>query len=1304
MATQTQTRSESLARLSVRGKLYQKGGSTDTLLKRLKAVRAELSEMDQDYCDVSSLEDVRKELVSPALMLHKDKAVKAYVACCLADMLRLYAPNAPYTQTELRDIFQFFIHQLTVGLAKPSSPQYSEHFYLLESLSHIKSVVLVCDLTNADELMTEYFKGFFEQARPDLSKNVELCMNDILVALIDECQTLPIEVLELLLANFSPKAIKHNPAAHRMTAEICSATADKLQKYVAQYFTEVIVSASREDDQDERMEALQSAHALILQINRSVPALLLNVVPQLEEELRAEDAQLRIMATKVLGQMFAERPSSVGAGGDLATKYAATWKAWLGRANDKSATLRTVWVEATKNLLIHHPELRKDLTPILEQKLLEPDERVRAAMAKTLGSLDYETALHHVDKSVLIKLVDRCKDKKASVRREALEAAGKMFDNAFSEIESHDRAATLQFAWIPSEILKCVYTGGPELLQAAAAAVEQHILPLPADLEDEASWTNRLLLVMKFLDPEAIKALFRLTNLIFQRPCVFDHFVSCCEEYNGGDVDKDKDVAAVKGAMADSIRRCSTQFGDPQKAQMDLHAFAKLNDARIYRLLKTCLDPQQDLKSLAKARADALRRVENANATILDTMTTFIRSGSFFLVNRSSIPTLVKRLQQNKNDFTPSQVIRESQSQGIEETESQARVLARSMAQLPDMEAFKACANEVLEFVAKHCPQMFVAHVAELCRSLHDDGNRILVQTCLQALAALAQWNVDKVQLDKKTIDRAARHVHRGTPLQAKFAAKLLAIVGYAGSGKGKGKEAEREKEPPASRRGGLQRAGSSQQNGGNATSIAYQVVEEVLETLARELGKTSGERQVASLEALAQLFKHAPDATENVADTVVKTLLAGILCKPNSARAEEFNETEDWIEDEAVPAELQAKLLSLTVLTKRCAAFAETSSAGDVAKPVFRLLWTVIAQGEAKALRTPASHRSRMRLQAATCVLKLARYASYEGMIGGGGGGGREYFALAFTVQDECFHVRSKVLHRLLRYLARRKIDARFLAMAFLAALDPEEENRQMVQRYCTNAVRGLPGDMRLKLVDVSLPRFLHLLAHHPDFSREGEGGGGTGAGEEEGVVGFVRYMEFFLDCVCTAQNVGLLFYLASRLKGVRDGESQGASENLYTLSEMAQLVIKRRAEAQGWTVEAYPGKITMPADIFKPLPSREVQREIYDRQYLAPEVVQMLSQVKVKKRTTTTTTRKRKSPSSPSSRKTSTAKKRAPSKRKAKKKKPKYGYDSDENASQSDEDEEDIEEEEEEDGEEQQEKEGAKSDVSSELSELED
>lgn len=161
--------------------------------------------MDQELVDVASLGSIRKDLINTSVLLHRDRGVKAYAACCLADLLRLYAPDAPYTQNELRDIFQFFFKQLSSGLKGTDSAYYSEYFHLLKSLSTVKSVVLVCDLPNGDELMVDIFRDFFGLVRRDLAKKIELFMADILIALIDECQSLPSEVLETIMAQFTDK-------------------------------------------------------------------------------------------------------------------------------------------------------------------------------------------------------------------------------------------------------------------------------------------------------------------------------------------------------------------------------------------------------------------------------------------------------------------------------------------------------------------------------------------------------------------------------------------------------------------------------------------------------------------------------------------------------------------------------------------------------------------------------------------------------------------------------------------------------------------------------------------------------------------------------------------------------------------------------------------------------------------------------------------------------------------------------------------------------------------------------------------
>lgn len=171
---------------------------------------------------------MRKELISTSVFLHKDKGVKAYAACCIADLLSIYAPDAPYTAPELRvrphstrarpfvlttsplgaqDIFQFFFRQLVNGLKGPDAPYYDQYVHLLRSLSRAKSVVLVCDLQHADELLIEVFKDFFTLSKLNLPATVEAFMADILTALIDEAHSVPNEVLEILLAQFNAKKI-----------------------------------------------------------------------------------------------------------------------------------------------------------------------------------------------------------------------------------------------------------------------------------------------------------------------------------------------------------------------------------------------------------------------------------------------------------------------------------------------------------------------------------------------------------------------------------------------------------------------------------------------------------------------------------------------------------------------------------------------------------------------------------------------------------------------------------------------------------------------------------------------------------------------------------------------------------------------------------------------------------------------------------------------------------------------------------------------------------------------------------------
>lgn len=72
------------------------------LLPRLQRLFEELNDMDQDRADKDSLTEVAHALAQRNLLQHKEPPIKAYVAACLVEILRVCAPDAPFTEEQLK--------------------------------------------------------------------------------------------------------------------------------------------------------------------------------------------------------------------------------------------------------------------------------------------------------------------------------------------------------------------------------------------------------------------------------------------------------------------------------------------------------------------------------------------------------------------------------------------------------------------------------------------------------------------------------------------------------------------------------------------------------------------------------------------------------------------------------------------------------------------------------------------------------------------------------------------------------------------------------------------------------------------------------------------------------------------------------------------------------------------------------------------------------------------------------------------------------------------------------------------------
>lgn len=111
-----------------------------------------------------------------------------------------------------------------------------------------------------------------------------------------------------------------------------------------------------------------------------------------------------------------------------------------------------------------------------------------------------------------------------------------------------------------------------------------------------------------------------------------------------------------------------------------------------------------------------LRRVEQLSPSMVETMSVIHRKASLWIINTSSIPSLVKRIQRAPTE------------EGDDPSPSEAERLAR-------------VAKVALSFVSKHCPAIYKPHVGEFVKALADEKNVRLAEVTLQALAAV-RWDV----------------------------------------------------------------------------------------------------------------------------------------------------------------------------------------------------------------------------------------------------------------------------------------------------------------------------------------------------------------------------------------------------------------------------------------------------------------------------------------------------------------------------------------------------------------------------------
>ncbi|XP_013639020.1 PREDICTED: uncharacterized protein LOC106344162 isoform X2 [Brassica oleracea var. oleracea] len=209
--------------------LLKPPSSTKALLHLLNEAEGQLSKLVQDPIAAvqNALRPLMKALVSAHLLRNRDSDVRVYVVSCLTEIMRITAPEVPYNDDQMKEIFKMTVRAFG-KLADTSCHSYKKAVGVLDTVSRVRLSLVMLDL-ECDDLILKMFRQFLKTIRPNHPESVLLSMEAIMVTVIHESEEVPMDLLEILLAAVNKESQDFSPVASWLAEKVLITCACKLQ-------------------------------------------------------------------------------------------------------------------------------------------------------------------------------------------------------------------------------------------------------------------------------------------------------------------------------------------------------------------------------------------------------------------------------------------------------------------------------------------------------------------------------------------------------------------------------------------------------------------------------------------------------------------------------------------------------------------------------------------------------------------------------------------------------------------------------------------------------------------------------------------------------------------------------------------------------------------------------------------------------------------------------------------------------------------------------------------------------------------
>uniref|UniRef100_A0AAQ5YS10 PDS5 cohesin associated factor A n=1 Tax=Amphiprion ocellaris TaxID=80972 RepID=A0AAQ5YS10_AMPOC len=428
--------------------------SNDEVVKRLKMVVKTYMDMDQDS------EEEKQQYLGLALHLasefflrNPNKDVRLLVACCLADIFRIYAPEAPYTSHDK-----------------------------LKNLAWVKSYNICFELEDCNEIFIQLFKTLFSVINNSHNQKVQMHMMDLMSSIIMEGDGVTQELLDTILINLIPAHKNLNKQAYDLAKTLLKRTVQTIETCIANVFSVFDLS--------------EHVFDLIQELFAIDPMLLTSVMPQLEFKLKSNDGEERLAVVRLLAKLFGAKDS------ELASQNRPLWQCFLGRFNDIHVPVRLECVKFASHCLMNHPDLARDLTEYLKVRSHDPEEAIRHDVIVTIINAGKKD-LNLVNDQLLGFVRERTLDKRWRVRKEAMMGLAQLYKKYCLHHEAGKESA-LKISWIKDKLLHIYYQNSIDDKLLVEKIFAQYMVPHSLDTEEKMKC---LYYLYACLDTNAVKAL-----------------------------------------------------------------------------------------------------------------------------------------------------------------------------------------------------------------------------------------------------------------------------------------------------------------------------------------------------------------------------------------------------------------------------------------------------------------------------------------------------------------------------------------------------------------------------------------------------------------------------------------------------------------------------------------------------------------------------------------------------------------------------------------------------------------------------